>query len=441
MKFFIKKLGCPKNDVDGDFLAGELISMGHKITLNPEDAEIVIVNTCGFILPAKEESIEEILYFEKMKNDGKIERLYVTGCLAQRYADELQKDIKGVDGFFGLGKINELAELINKGETGRSIISRDGYKELNFLVGETRYIDQQYPYEYLKIAEGCDRRCAYCAIPSIRGHYRSRPLNDILSEAKLLAENGKKEIILVSQEGTGYGRDFDDLTNVVKLLVELEKINGIEWIRLMYLHPEMVSDRLIDYMTQSEKVLGYFDIPLQHISDKILKSMNRRVSRSQIEKVIEKIKDASPNNIIRTTFIAGLPGETESEFEELHDVIKDIRFDRLGVFKYSPEEGTPAYKFKNQVPEDIAEERLDILMSLQQKIAFEKNIALIDSNQKIIIDNVKQNETAVGRTEGDCPEIDQEVFARGDNLKRGDIVNCRIIMAEGYDLVARVDGR
>ncbi len=440
MRFFIKKLGCPKNDVDGDYLAGKLLSLGHKIAKNPDRAEIVIVNTCGFILPAKEESIEEILYFEKMKNEGKINRLYVTGCLAQRYADELRRDIKGVDGFFGLGKINELAGAINNGSSGRAKIARDNPEELDFLVGENRYIDPKYPYEYLKIAEGCDRRCAYCAIPFIRGRYRSRSLKDILKEAELLAFNGKKEIILVSQEGTGYGRDFGNQTDIITLLSALEKIDGIEWIRLVYLHPEAVNNRLIKYMTESDKVPGYFDIPLQHINDKILAEMNRRVNRKTIENVIDKIREASSENIIRTTFIAGLPGETEVEFAELHDFIRDVEFDRLGIFKYSPEEGTPACRFENQVPENVAEERLDILMSLQQKIAFEKNIALIDTYQKIIIDEVKTNGSSVGRTQGDCPEVDQEVFVQGGSLKKGAIVKGKIVMAEGYDLIARIDG-
>ncbi len=440
MRFFIRKLGCPKNDVDGDYLAGKLLSMGHKIAKGPDRAEIVIVNTCGFILPAKEESIEEILHFEKMKNEGKITRLYVTGCLAQRYAEELRRDIKGVDGFFGLGKIDELAVAINNGSSGRTTIARDNSEALNFLVGEKRYVDSRYPYEYLKIAEGCDRRCAYCAIPSIRGHYRSRPLKDILKEAELLASHGKKEIILVSQEGTGYGRDLGNQTDVITLLSELEKIDGLEWIRLMYLHPEAVSKRLIKYMTESDKVLGYFDIPLQHINDKILADMNRRVDRKIIENVIDKIREASSENIIRTTFIAGLPGETDVEFTELHAFVRNVEFDRLGIFKYSPEEGTPARGFENQVPENIAEERLDILMSLQQKIAFEKNIALLDTYQKIIIDEVKTNGSSVGRTEGDCPEIDQEVFVRGGSLKKGDIVKAKVVMTEGYDLIARIDG-
>jgi ribosomal protein S12 methylthiotransferase len=437
MKIFIKKLGCPKNDVDGDYIAGKLKSIGHEIIFNQDQAEIIIVNTCGFILPAKEESIEEILYYEKMKKERKINRLYVTGCMAQRYADELSKDIKGVDGFFGLGKIEDIAKAINNECSGSGIISRDNTENLNFLVGENRFVNRRFPYEYLKIAEGCDRCCAYCAIPSIRGHYRSRTLTDIIKEARLLASCGKKEIILVSQEGTGYGRDFENKANIISLLSELEKVDGIEWIRLMYMHPESVTDQLIEYMTTSRKVLGYFDIPLQHINDKILAGMNRRVTSALIEDRLQKIKKASSNNIIRTTFITGLPGETEGDFSELLDFIKMIKFDRLGIFKYSPEEGTPAYDFDNQVPDEVAEERLDILMTLQQTIAFEKNIALIDSIQKVIIDELKTDGSAIGRTEGDCPEIDQSVYVQGKGLKMGEIINARIVMAEGYDLIAR----
>jgi len=437
MKIYIKKLGCPKNDVDGDYIAGKLKSMGHEIVLGHDQAEIVIVNTCGFILPAKEESIEEILFYEKMKKEGGINRLYVTGCMAQRYADELNRDIKGVDGFFGLGKIENIARAINNGCSRSVIISRDNSENLNFLVGDNRFINRGFPYEYLKIAEGCDRRCAYCAIPSIRGHYRSRQVADIIKEAKLLASYGKKEIILVSQEGTGYGRDLKNDTDIISLLSELEKVDGIEWIRLMYLHPESVTDQLIEYMTTSQKVLGYFDIPLQHINNRILAGMNRRVTRSLIEDRLQKIREASSENAIRTTFITGLPGEMENDFSELHDFIKTSEFDRLGVFKYSPEEGTPAYDFNNQVSDEVAEERLDILMTLQQTIAFEKNIALIDSIQKVIIDELKTDGSAIGRTEGDCPEIDQSVYVQGDGLKTGEIIKARIVMAEGYDLVAQ----
>jgi len=439
MKFYIKKLGCPKNDVDGDYIAGELISRGLKITADEEEAEIIIVNTCGFILPAREESINEITYCEDLKKRGRIKKLFVTGCLSQRYGEELKKEMPLIDGFFGLGKIDSLVEAVINSEEGATVLDYEKASKLTYLAGDRRYVDPAYPYDYLKIADGCDRYCAYCAIPYIRGRYRSRKISDIVEEAKILAENGKKELILVSQEGTGYGRDFKNETDILSLLGELEKVDGIEWIRLMYLHPEAVGDDLIEYMSESDKVLGYFDIPLQHISDRILGLMKRRAKRKDIEHVLRKIRTTSPENIIRTTFIAGFPGETEAEFEELLDFIEEFKFDRLGAFKYSPEEGTKAALYKDRIADEIAEERQDILMTVQQDIAFKKNIALIDKFQKVIIDELKADSQAVGRTMGDCPEIDQSVYVEGDGLSVGDIVDARVVMAEGYDLIAKAE--
>jgi ribosomal protein S12 methylthiotransferase len=308
--------------------------------------------------------------------------------------------------------------------------------DLKFISSGKRFVDGDLPYEYIKIADGCDRYCTYCTIPYIRGRYRSRNLEDIIVETKALANLGKKEIILVSQEGSGYGRDLIDGTNIIQLLEELKKIPDIEWIRLMYLHPESLSNELIDYLSQSEKVLGYYDIPFQHINDNILAKMNRNINKNQIIEKLNRIRDNSPNNVIRTTFITGFPGETEKEFDELHNFIEDCRFDRLGVFKYSAEEGTEAFNMENRVPDDIAEERQDLLMSLQQEIAFEKNIGLIDSIQKVIIDEIKADNIAVARSKGDCPEIDQTVFIRNCGRRVGDIIDVRIIMADGYDLIA-----
>jgi len=439
MKFYIKKLGCPKNDVDGDYIAGKLISIGLEPVRDVAEADVVIVNTCGFILPAREESINEITYFEEQKRLGRIKELYVTGCLSQRYGDELKAEMPLIDGFFGLGKIDALAESIIASGLSTGLLEVDKAPELTYLAGLSRHVDSVYPYEYLKIADGCDRYCAYCAIPLIRGRYRSRKIEEIITEAEFLASRGKKEIILVSQEGTGYGRDFKDGTDIMALLKRLEGVSGIEWIRLMYLHPEAVGDDLIEYMTHSEKVLGYFDIPIQHINDDILSSMNRRASRADIERVLNKIRESSSENIIRTTFITGFPGETDQAFNELRAFIKYFQFDRLGVFKYSSEEGTKAAGLPGQVADETAEERQDTLMSLQQDIAFNKNIALIDKLQKVIIDELKSNSQAIGRTMGDCPEIDQNVFVEGDNLKVGDIIETRVVIADGYDLIAKAE--
>ncbi|MCX6827034.1 MAG: 30S ribosomal protein S12 methylthiotransferase RimO [candidate division Zixibacteria bacterium] len=438
MKIFIKKLGCPKNDVDGDYIAGECQSLGHEIMNSDALVDGVIINTCGFILPAKEESIAEIARYEKLKKDGELKYLYVTGCLSQRYNDMLKKEFKNVDGFFGLGQIKELAQVLSaKGKKTAGQINSSS--ELTYLAGESRYIEPQASYAYLKISDGCDRFCSYCAIPYIRGRYRSRPIVDIVQEARLLAQSGKREIILVSQEGSGYGQDFKDGTDLLVLLRELETIAGIKWIRLMYLHPESISDHIIDYIASSEKVLPYFDIPLQHISDKILAQMNRQVTRADIETTLRRICDKLSNSIIRTTFIAGFPGETDKEFSELRDFISDFEFDRLGVFKYSQEEGTPAAQFDAQVPERTKDNRLEELMILQQEIAFRKNMALLDTVQRVIIDKAGRDAVTEGRTIGDCPDIDQTVFIKDDNLSIGQIINARIIKAEGYDLVARVE--
>jgi len=436
MRFFIKKLGCPKNDVDGDFLAGRLISAGHQVVHEDSQAEVVIINTCGFILPAREESIGEILHYEKKKNEGKIEQLYVTGCLAEKYYNDLKRELPNIDGIFGLDQAENIAMAIAGQKTGGK---QDGLRtggNGGFPEPESRFINCDLPYEYLKISDGCDRFCSYCAIPLIRGRYLSRPLPDIIREAEILADAGKREIILVSQEGTGYGRGSEDGVGIIRLLSELEKVEGIKWIKLMYLHPEGITDRLIEHIAFSPKALGYFDIPLQHINDDILTRMNRHISRLEIEKVLRKIRDISTNNIIRTTFIAGFPGETEDQFQELYDFIADFQFDRLGVFKYSREEGTTAGQFDSQIVEEEKERRMEELMLLQQDIAFKKNIDLIDTIQEVIIDGVGSDNIAEGRTRGDCPEIDQTVFVRGGDLKTGDFADVKIIMAEGYDLIA-----
>jgi ribosomal protein S12 methylthiotransferase len=433
MKFFIKKLGCPKNDVDGDYIAGFLIRAGHQIVTDDISADAVIVNTCGFILPAKEESVEEILYYEKMKNERKIQKLYVTGCLAQRYKDDLQKEIPGIDNIFGLGGHEQMVEAVSNIVPIRNF---DDNLQNKFPNPKLRHIDTVVPYEYLKISDGCNRFCSYCAIPLIRGRYQSRPMKDIIEETQILADTGKKEIILVSQEGTGYGHDLGGDNSIIKLLSEVEKVAGIEWIKLMYLHPEAVTDDLIDFMTFSPKIQGYFDIPLQHINDDILSRMNRPIARIEIEKLLNKIRGKSSNNLIRTTFIAGFPGETMAQFEELHDFISDFEFDRLGVFKYSNEEGTPAAEYDYQISEEEKERRQDELMLLQQEIAFKKNIDLIATIQEVIVDKAGSDSTAEGRTRGDCPEIDQTIFIKGDNIRVGDFLKVRIIMVEGYDLIA-----
>ncbi|UCD16885.1 MAG: 30S ribosomal protein S12 methylthiotransferase RimO [Candidatus Zixiibacteriota bacterium] len=441
MKFFIKKLGCPKNDVDGDYIAGMLLDHGFKRVERDVDADIVIINTCGFILPARQESVNEIIYYENLKKEGLIRSLFVTGCLSQRYGAEILRETDCIDGIFGIGQLEQLLHAIS-GQSIPGLGKNLGEPaDMKYLAGRSRFVDGNYPYEYVKISDGCDRFCSYCAIPNIRGRYRSRPLEDIVEEAELLASKGKKELILVSQEGTAYGKDFEDAVSIMTLLKRLEQVSGIEWIRLMYLHPESITDELIEFMSGSERVLGYYDIPLQHINDRILSKMNRGITRTEIEALIERIRDYSSENIIRTTFIVGFPGETDAEFLELEEGVARLALDRMGVFVYSVEAGTPAANFGRRVPEAVAQERQNILMNLQQEIAFRKNIALIGTTQKVIIDESELGTPAVGRSQGDCPEIDQTVIIKNSRVRAGDIVNAKIVMADGYDLIATVGER
>jgi len=433
MKFYVHKLGCPKNDVDADYISARLIDAGHEPVADPEQAESIVVNTCGFILPAKEESINEILRLGQLKRDGHLKTLYASGCLSQRYGDDLLKDIPELDGAFGLGALDSIAGAVGGNLHNDKTIKLEPRK-LAYLSWKHRFISDPYPWSYLKISDGCDRGCTYCAIPGMRGRFRSRPLESILREAAFLAENGKRELILVSQEATLWGYDLPGHPTTLDLLRELEQLNGIEWIRLMYLYPAALTTEHIEYLAGDNKTLNYFDLPLQHVNTDILKGMRRQVTRPDIERILGRIREISTDAVVRTTFIVGFPGETEERYVELRDFIEDYRFERMGVFTYSPEEGTPSEKYVGQIAEEVKEARLDELMSLQREIAFEKNNSLIGHTVDVIIDSLSAEEPAVGRTRGDCPEIDQEVFVTGDNLAVGDICAVRIDAADGYDL-------
>ncbi len=439
MKFYFHKLGCPKNDVDGDYIIAKLVALGHEPVSTPEEADSVIVNTCGFILPAREESINEILRLGQLKQEGRIKTIYATGCLSQRSGEELLSGMPELDGAFGLGVFDDIAAVVGNAESKSSVL-RDESESLIYIDGEQRYVGDDLPYAYLKISDGCDRRCTYCAIPSIRGHYRSRPVDSIVKEAEFLASRGKKELILVSQEATQYGRDLKNGPNIIELLQTLGQVDGVAWLRLMYLHPAEVDEKLIDFVINDTRTLSYFDLPLQHINDEILGKMRRRVTREQIERQIERIRAGSSEAAIRTVFIVGFPGETEKHFEELRTFVAEQEFDRLGVFAYSQEDGTPAAEMPDSVPEEEKAHRLDELMSLQREIALDRNISLIGSIKEVIIDHSVDESWAVGRTRADCPDIDQEVFVDGCNLSPGDMVTVRISAAEGYDLVGSVLG-
>jgi ribosomal protein S12 methylthiotransferase len=435
MKFYVHKLGCPKNDVDADYISARLIDEGHQPVGNAEEAESIIVNTCGFILPAKEESINEILRLGQLKKEGKLQTLYASGCLTQRYGDEMLEGMPELDGAFGHGALDSIASAVTNKSVSRKTVRIESRK-LGYLSWKDRFISDGFPYSYLKISDGCDRACTYCAIPLMRGKFRSRPMDSILREAEFLAKNGKRELILVSQEATMYGYGLSDDLNVIGLLQELEKIEELKWIRLMYLYPAKLEDDLIDYLLDDNKTLPYFDLPLQHISDSVLTNMRRRVDRGRIEQLIEKIRKKNGRATLRTTFIVGFPGESDEDFAELMEFTRQVEFERMGVFTYSPEEGTPAEQMADQVSEEVKSERMDAMMTLQRDVAFAKNLDMVGRKVEVILDSVTDEGHAIARTQGDCPDIDQEVHVYGDNLAIGQIRLVHIDSADGYDLSA-----
>jgi len=437
MNFYIHKLGCPKNDVDADYIAARLIADGHTPVNSPERAESIIVNTCGFILPAKEESINEILRLAELKKTGTLKTLYASGCLTQRNGDELLQGISELDGAFGHGALESIATAVRQSARLSKTVKME-IRKLGYLSFRNRFIADKLPYSYLKISDGCDRPCTYCAIPMMRGKFRSRPLDSIIKEAAFLAENGKKELILVSQEATLWGYDLRGRPNIVSLLKELDKIEGIEWIRLLYLYPGQVQDELIEYLADDNKSLNYFDLPLQHVSTEILSGMKRLIDKNGIIELVNKIRSIGKDAIIRTTFIVGFPGETEKHFDELYDFVEKYELDRMGVFTYSPEDGTPAENFAKQVPEKIKLDRMDRLMSLQREIAFSHNNALLGTIQKVLVDEIDETGVAIGRTYADCPEIDLEIRIADANTLPGNFYDVQIQHVDGYDLTGSI---
>ena len=434
MKFYIRRLGCPKNDVDADYIAARLIAEGHRPAEHPDDAEVVLVNTCGFIQAAKEESIEALLELAQLKSEGTVRNVIATGCLSQRYGNDLLNEMPELDGAFGHGMLEQIVAALKSGRRTPNLVSTD-VRQLAWLDWKDRFISDAYPYSYVKLSDGCNRTCSFCSIPLMRGSFRSRPMDSIVREAEFLAANGKRELILVSQESTLWGSDLKEKSDIVQLLRRLEEVDGVDWIRLMYLYPSQVSDELIVHLASGGKTLDYFDLPLQHINDDILGAMHRTSNRRSIEALLDKIRRAAPDATLRTTFIVGFPGESEAQFEELLEFVIAQRFDRLGGFAFSPEEGTPAADMPDQVPDEVKEERLDRLMTLQQEVVFERNNSLIGNVEQVIIDEVLEDGDAVGRTRGDCPEIDQEVLVRRGEVSVGEIRPVRIEAAEGYDLI------
>lgn len=432
-KIYLKNLGCPKNEVDGNILLNLLKSEQYEAVSDPELADILIVNSCGFIDAAKEESIDEILALAEIKKKKDV-KLVLAGCLAQRYKEKIEKEMPEVDLVVGISNLltakDKIIGLSSSLPSNNDFELKSQYKEYPIM----QEIDQK-PYAYLKISDGCDNFCAYCAIPLIRGRYRSREMPYIISEAQHLAEQGKREIILVAQDITQYGSDIYRTRCLEKVLSKLEAIDGIKWIRLLYTHPAHYTDSLIDYLSDSEKVLPYLDLPLQHISDKLLKSMNRKVTSWQIKELVDKLRNKIDNLAIRTTYIIGFPGESENDSQELWNFQNEYKIERVGVFPYSKEEDTSAYKMRPEVAQEAVTERIDSLMTLVMDQSLERNSTLLGKNIEVLIDDCLKDGYCIARCYDQTPEVDGYVRIKGD-LKVGQFVNLRVTGYEAYDLEA-----
>ena len=433
---WIENLGCPKNEVDGERIESLLSEKGYKITEDQNEADILILNTCGFIQSAKEESIEEIFNLIALKNQDRRKKIILCGCFAQRYPNELWSKLPEVDGFLGINNIdsvNSLCSTVLKGKRTLKVSSsgrNNGDKKI-------KRINHRHPYAYIKIADGCDNRCSYCAIPTIRGRFRSKKIENILEEAYQLAEQGVKEINLVAQDTTLYGIDLYGKKRLPQILFSLSQISKLKWIRLLYTHPAHFSDELIDQIANNPKVCKYVDLPLQHISDDILKKMRRKVTRKKVEQIIYKLRAKIPSLTLRTSFIVGFPGEKKKHFDELLDFVEEIKFDNVGVFPYSREEGTKAYDFTGQLSRKLKQERLDQLMLTQQRIVLERNQTKIGKTITVLIDAKSEegNGDFVGRSQAEAPEVDGVVLVKGNNCKIGEFVKVKIVDYSDYDLI------
>ena len=440
MKLLCVSLGCDKNLVDSEKMMGLLRADGWTFTDDEQEADAILINTCGVIGDAKEESVNTILEMADLKQNGKLKALLVTGCMAQRYKQEIIDEIPEVDAIVGTSSYDEIRDVLRK------VLEQEGpvscFKELSYTpaVREERVVSTGGYYAFLKIAEGCDKRCTYCIIPDLRGPYRSVPMEELVNEAKALAENGVRELILVAQETTLYGLDLYGEKRLPQLLSQLAKIPGIYWIRIQYCYPEEITDELIEVIKTEEKVCHYLDIPIQHASDRILKRMNRRTTRKQLEEMIRKLRREIPDIVLRTTLISGFPGETEEDHQTLLEFVDEMEFGRLGVFAYSAEEDTPAASFPDQIPQELKEERRDEIMELQQEIAFAHSEEMVGRILDVMIEGKVADEPAyVGRTYMDAPNVDGLIFVdTGEALMSGDFVRVRVTQAAEYDLIGEV---
>ena len=439
MNILFISLGCDKNLVDSEVMLGLLDAKGYQIVDDETQADIIVINTCCFVHDAKEESIQTILEMAEYKTEGRLKALIVTGCLAQRYRQEIIEEIPEVDAVLGTTAYDKIVEAVEEALAGAGHVELENVNALP-LVDTKRLVTTGGHYAYMKIAEGCDKHCTYCIIPKLRGNYRSVPMERLIQEAKDLAEQGVKELILVAQETTLYGKDVYGEKSLHKLLRELCKVDGIRWIRILYCYPEEIDDNLIQVMKEEKKLCHYLDLPIQHANDEILKRMGRRTSKAQLEEIIGKLKREIPDITLRTTLITGFPGETEEQHEELKAFVDEMEFDRLGVFTYSPEEDTPAAEMPDQIPEEVKEDRQAEIMELQQEIAFAQAEDMIGEEVLVMIEGKVADENAyVGRTYKDAPGVDGLIFINTDEeLMSGDFARVKVTGAVEYDLIGEL---
>lgn len=440
MKILFISLGCDKNLVDSEVMLGMLTSNGYELTDDETQADVIVINTCCFIHDAKEESINTILEMAQYKEKN-LKALVVAGCLSERYKDEILKEIPEIDAVLGTTSYDAIVDAVNEALKGKSFEHYESIDYLPDLSKTKRVVTTGNHMAYLKIAEGCDKRCSYCIIPKIRGNFRSVPMDDLIREAESLAADGVKELVLVAQETTLYGKDLNGEKQLPLLLHKLCEIEGIEWIRLLYCYPEEITEELIHTIKTEEKICHYIDMPIQHSENRILQRMGRRTSREDLVAVIKKLRAEIPDMVIRTTLITGFPGETEEDHQGLMDFVNECRFERLGVFTYSPEEDTLAAEFEDQIEEEVKEARRDELMMLQQEISYENTQELVGKVIKVMVEGyLYEDDIYVGRSYMDAPKVDGCVFINSEEeLMTGDFVYVKITQGREYDVIGEVD--
>lgn len=437
MKIALESLGCSKNLVDAEIMLGILNKSGHQLVGECEDADVVIVNTCGFIEDAKQESIDTIISYADLKNEGVIKYLLVSGCLAQRYTEELLEEIPEIDAIVGTGSYDKITEVVDNLVDDGKVIEKG---DINFSFDEElpRYISTPPYLAYLKIGEGCDNNCTYCIIPKLRGKYRSREMEDLIEEAKELKKSGVKELVVIAQDTTVYGTDLYKKPTLAKLLDELAKLD-FDWIRVLYSYPEGITEEIVDVIAANDNICSYFDIPMQHASDSVLKLMNRKTSKEELKSKVEMIRNKIPDATIRTTLIIGFPGETDEDFEELVEFVKEMKLDRMGAFKYSREEDTAADKLPNHIDEELKTERLERIMMVQQSISEDLNQLKLGRVYKTLIEDRVDDSLLIGRTQCDAEDIDSVVYVETrEDIEIGDMVDVEIESAYEYDLKGRI---